>query len=274
MNERDLDALHHHAPEGDTETQNYFRTVRTAWETLIGRVLPKSEDVQRTKVWKEERAGYLEFGDIISLTARGEQLPIISVYPKSVEWNQQVVLWIDGQGKAGMFPDGKAHPNLLKLIDKGFSVVGIDLYGQGEFTTNGVALTENPTVDNPRQFAGFTYCYNDTVFARRVHDILTVTAWVNGDEHSPKALHALGVNGGAQLLAAARVIASDEFKTVAIDNDDFRFADLTSWKHADFLPGAIKYGDLPALLKIPGRNASAGDGVVTWDGTIDVFTAD
>ncbi|APZ96088.1 alpha/beta hydrolase family protein [Fuerstiella marisgermanici] len=274
LNERDLDALHHHAPEGDTETQNYFSTIRTAWETLIGRNVPKSEDVQRTKVWKEERAGYWEFGDIITLTTEGEQLPIVSVYPKAVEWNQQVVLWIDGQGKAGMFPNGKPHADLLKLIDQGFSVVGVDLYGQGEFTTNGVALKENPTVANPRQFAGYTYCYNDTVFARRVHDILTVTAWINGDEHSPKALHALGVNGGTPLLAAARVIAGDEFKTVAVDNRDFRFANLTSWKHADFLPGAVKYGDLPALLKIPsGQNASASDSVVTWDGTVDIFTA-
>ncbi|MEZ6128713.1 MAG: alpha/beta hydrolase family protein [Planctomycetaceae bacterium] len=255
LNERDLDVLHHHAPQGDTATRNYFNTVRTAWKTLIGRTLPKSEDVQRTKVWKEERVGYLEFGDVITLTTTGEQLPIISVYPKSVAWNQKVVLWIDGQGKAGMFPNGEAHPDLLKLVDKGYSVVGVDLFGQGEFTTNGVALAENPLVSNPRQFAGFTYCYNDTVFARRVHDILTVTAWVNGDEHSPKALHAIGVNGGGPLLAAARAIAGDEFSAVAIDTQKFRFADLESWKHANFLPGAIKYGDLPTLLALSAPHA-------------------
>ena len=247
---RDLAVLSHHAPEPGTESQNYLSTVRAAWETLIGRGLPNSEDVQRTKGWKEVRAGYLEFGDILTLTTHQEQLPIISVYPKSVAWNQQVVLWIDGDGKSGMFPNGEAHADLLRLIDAGYSVVGIDLFGQGEFTTNGKTLTENPTVSNPREFAGYTYCYNDTLFARRVHDILTVTAWINGDEHSPKALHAVGVNGGGALLAAARAIAGSEFNTAAIDTRGFRFADVNDWKNADFLPGAVKYGDMPTLLSL------------------------
>jgi cephalosporin-C deacetylase-like acetyl esterase len=254
LNERDLAALSNHAPQGSTQTQNYLSTVRAAWEILIGRGLPKSEDVQRTKKWKEDRAGYLEFGDVITLTTQNEQLPIVSVYPTSVEWNQKVVLWIDGQGKAGMFPDGKAHVELLRLVDAGYSVVGIDLFGQGEFTTNGEALKENPTVSNPRQFAGFTYAYNDTVFARRVHDILTVTAWINGDEHSAKALHAVGVNGGGPLLAAARMLAGSEFDAAAVDTAGFRFAKLKDWKHADFLPGAIKYGDMPTLLSLSAPN--------------------
>ena len=254
LNERDLQALSHHRPKGSTATQNYLTTALSAWSTLIGRSLPKAEDVQRTKGWKEVRAGYLEFGDYLTLTTHGEQLPIISVYPKSVEWNQEVVLWIDGRGKQGMFPNGQAHADLLRLIDAGYSVVGIDLFGQGEFTTNGEPLEENPTVSSPRQFAGYTYCYNNTVFARRVHDILTVTAWVNGDEHSPKALHAFGVNGGGPLLAAARAIAGSEFAKAAIDTKGFRFGSLASWKHADFLPGAVKYGDLPTLLSLSAPN--------------------
>lgn len=250
LNERDLQALAQHAPQSGTQAQNYFSTTRAAWETLIGRGRPDSSDVQRTKGWKEVRAGYIEFGDLISLTTEGEQLPIISLYPKSVDWNQEVVLWIDGQGKSGMFPNGQAHPDVLRLIDAGYSVVGIDLFGQGEFTTNGEPLPGNPTVNNPREFAGYTYCYNDTLFARRVHDILTVTAWVNGDEHSPKALHAVGVNGGGPLLAAARAVVGAEIQMAAIDTAGFRFASLEDWKAADFLPGAVKYGDLPTLLAL------------------------
>ncbi len=251
---RDRKALFDHAPIGNTNVQNYLSTVRSAWETIIGRELPKSEDVQRKKGWKEARAGYLEFGDVLTLTTKDEQLPIISVYPKSVDWNQKVILWIDGQGKAGMFPNGEIHSDLQRLVDAGYSVVGVDLFGQGEFTTDGTTLTENPTVKNPRQFAGYTYCYNETLFARRVHDILTVTAWVNGDEHSPKAVHAIGVNGGGPLLAAARAIAGSAFTATAIDTGGFRFEALTDWKHADFLPGAVKYGDIATLLSLSAPN--------------------
>ncbi len=250
LDERDRAALHQHSPQGSTQVQNYLATVKSAWETMIGRELPKSTDVQRTKVWKETRAGYVEFGDVLTLKTNGEQLPIISLYPKSVDWNQKVVLWIDGQGKAGLFPNGEVHSDVQRLIDAGYSVVGVDLFGQGEFTTDGNARVENPTVKNPRQFAGYTYCYNETLFARRVHDILTVTAWIHGDEHSAQALHAIGVNGGGPLLAAAGAIASGKFDATAIDTQGFRFAELADWKHADFLPGAVKYGDLPTLLAL------------------------
>ena len=254
LDERDRAALFNHQPQTSNETQNYVSTVRAAWQTLIGRQLPKAEDVQRAKGWKEVQAGYIEFGDTLTLTTHAEQLPIISVYPKSVEWNQKVVLWIDGNGKTGMFPNGTAHPELLRLINAGYAVVAADLFGQGEFTTNGESLTENITVKNPRQFAGYTYCYNETVFARRVHDILTVAAWVGGDEHSPKAVHAIGVNGGGPLLAAARTIAGSAINAAAIDTANFRFTNLSDWKHADFLPGAVKYGDLPTVLALSAPN--------------------
>lgn len=254
LDERDRDALFQHSPSGSTQVQNYLSTVRSAWDTMIGRQLPKSGDVQRTKVWKETRAGYVEFGDVLTLTTKGEQLPILSLYPKSVDWNQKVILWVDGQGKAGMFPNGEIHSDVQRLVDAGYSVVGIDLFGQGEFTTNGETLTDNPTVKNPRQFAGYTYCYNETLFARRVHDILTAVAWINGDDHSPKALHAIGVNGGGPLLAAARAIAGANIGATAIDTGGFRFAKLTDWKHADFLPGAVKYGDMPTLMALSAPN--------------------
>ena len=250
MNDRDLAALFQHSPKTGGDVQNYVGTVRDGWRTLIGRELPKATDIQRTKVWKEEKAGYLEFGDYLTLTTRNEQIPVISLYPKSTDWNQKVILWVDGNGKSGMFSNGQIHADVRRLLDAGYSVVAADLYGQGEFTTNGEALTENPTVRNPRQFAGFTYTYNDTIFARQVHDILTTIAWINGDEHSPQALHAIGVNGGGTLLAAARAIAGSEVEKAAIDTAGFRFEDLSDWKHAAFLPGAVKYGDVPTLLSL------------------------
>jgi len=250
LDERDQEVMFDHVPSTDEERQEYRRLVRGAWETMIGRALPDGTNVQRKKVWREERAGYLEFGDLITLTTTGEQLPLISLYPKATAWNQQVVLWVDGRGKLGMFSGEALHPDVDRLVTAGYSVVGLDLCGQGEFTTNRQTLQENPRVANPRTYAGYTYTYNDTLFVRRVHDLLTVTAWVNGDEHSPQALHAVGVNGGGPLLAAARAIAGDQLSNVAIATERFRFGNLTRWQDAQFVPGAVKYGDLPALLAL------------------------
>ncbi|TWU17389.1 Acetyl xylan esterase (AXE1) [Novipirellula galeiformis] len=254
MDQRDRAALFNHAPANESETETYFATVRAAWETLIGRGMPNATDIERTNVWKETRANYIEIGDLLTLKSKGEQLPVVSVYPKSDKWNKKVMLWIDGQGKSGMFPGGKPHADLLRLVDAGYAVVAVDLYGQGEFVTDSETPSQNRTVKNPRTFAGYTYGYNDTMFARRVHDILTVTAWIHGDEHEAKSLQAIGVNGGGPLLAAARAIAGAQIASAAIDTEGFRFASLEDWRAPDFVPGAIKYGDLPTLLALSAPN--------------------
>ncbi|MCH2203421.1 MAG: acetylxylan esterase [Fuerstiella sp.] len=250
LDERDREVLFDHAPVSTKERQEYARIVHAAWETIIGRDLPDAGDVQRTKVWKEERAEYFEFGDLLTLKTHGEQLPVISLYPKSTAWNQQVVLWVDGDGKSGMFSGGALQPDVRRLVNAGFSVVGVDLAGQGEFTTNRQKMTENRLVANPRTYAGFTYTYNNTLFVQKVHDLLTMAAWINGDQHGPRAMHAAGVNGGGAVLAAARAMAGDQFENVAIATEGFRFAALTRWQDAGFVPGAVKYGDLPSLLSL------------------------
>ncbi len=250
LDERDRALLFDHRPATPEQRTAYAAAVRAAWETIIDRDVPESGDIQRTKVWKEERSGYLEFGDLIRLTSAGEQLPVISLYPTARSWNSEVVLWIDGQGKTGLFSGDGLHPDVQRLLQAGYAVVGADLFGQGEFTTNRQTLTENRLVDNPRTYAGYTYTYNHTLFVRRVHDILTLTAWVTGDEHRPRAVHAVGVRGGGPLLAAARVMTGGRLDRVAVITDGFRFRSLKRWQDARFVPGAVKYGDLPALLSL------------------------
>ena len=250
LDERDREAMFDHTPKLASDRREYSRIVRSGWKTIIGRGIANADEIQRTKVWKEERAGYLEFGDLLTLTGHGEQLPVVSLYPKAVAWNRQVVLWVDGGGKAGMFSGTDLLPDVDRLVSAGYAVVSADLSGQGEFTTSRQTLDGNRLVDNSRPYAGYTYTYNDTLFVRRVHDLLTITAWINGDEHSPDALHAVGVDGGGAVLAAARAIVGEQLTSVAIATEGFRFRSLKRWQDAQFVPGAVKYGDLPSLLSL------------------------
>jgi cephalosporin-C deacetylase-like acetyl esterase len=238
-------------PTDSSSLDRYRYVVGGAMQTLIGRRIPDSQDVQRKKYEKLTRAGFLLFEDTLRLTTHNEELPIISLYPKSTKWNGQVVIWIDGHGKSGMFNDaGQLRGEIRRLVDGGYSVVGADLLYQGEFRSGGQPLLETPKVKNPREFAGFTFGYNDTVFASRVHDILTLVAWVRGDEHSANKLHVLGVNGGGPLVAAARAISGDKIDRAAIDTQGFRFTSLQSFRDPNFLPGITRYGDLPGMLAL------------------------
>ncbi|MCA9040499.1 MAG: acetylxylan esterase, partial [Planctomycetaceae bacterium] len=238
-------------PTDANSLNEYRRVVGGALETIISRGLPRAEDIQRTKIDKQEQAGYLFFKDKLRLTSQEEELPIISFFPQTTNWNGKVVLWVDGAGKAGLVNDQHAPiTQVRQLIDAGYAVMGVDLLYQGEFLAAGEQLTETPKVENPRAFAGYTFGYNDSVFASRVHDILTVVAFVRGDEHAPESLSLLGTNGAGPLVAAARVIAGDQIDKAAVVTENFRFTQLSSFRDPRFLPGVVKYGDLPGLLSL------------------------
>lgn len=239
------------APKNQDSLREFKRVVGGAVATMIGRGMPKSDDIQRTKVHKDKQAGYLLFRDLLRYQPKGEELPLISIFPVSTKWNGDVVVWIDDQGKRGLF-DGKSQLNasVRRLVDGGAAVVSPDLFQQGEFVGGEVNLSEQRVVKGTRQFAGYTFTYNDTLFARRVHDVLTVVAWVRGDDHMAKRVSLFGSAKTGAIAAAARAVAGDTIDRAAIDTSGFRFAQLKSYRHPDFLPGAVKYGDLPALLAL------------------------
>lgn len=139
---------------------------------------------------------------------------------------------------------------MKKLLDAGFSVLGGDLLHQGEFLGGGKPLQEQPKVKNNRAYAGFTYGYTPPLFASRVHDLLTLVSFVANDEHGPREITLIGVNGAGPLVAAARARAGTSVARAFVDTRGFRFAGLASYRDPDFLHGAVKYGDLPAILSL------------------------
>jgi len=188
---------------------------------------------------------------------------VVSFHPKAKTWNGKVAIWADGAGKAGMFdPAGAPRVEVKKLLDAGFAVLGADLLYQGEFLADGKPMKEQPKVKNPREFAGFTYGYTPPVFVSRVHDLLTLIGFVAADEHGPRDITLIGVNGAGPLVAAARAQAAKAVTRAYVDTRGFRFAALTSYRDPDFLQGAVKYGDLPGILSVrtPAALWLAGEG--------------
>ncbi len=239
------------APHDAKSLAEYRRVVGGAWQTILGRSLPKPLDITRTKVEKHKKAGYLYFEDKLRLDTYNEELPVVSLFPTSTTWNDKVVIWVDGRGKQALFDD-KAEPRaeVRRLIDAGYSVVCADLFLQGEFLGGVDAVKEQRVVKNPREFAGYTFGYNNPLFVQRVHDVLTLVAFVRGDDHEPKEVDLVGTGGAGPIVAAARAIAGKLVNKAAVDTGGFRFVNLTSYQDVNFVPGAVKYGDLPGLLSL------------------------
>lgn len=252
---KDLDArsnelLAKATPTDKDSLSAFNQLVGGAFDTIIGRGLPNADDIQRTKIDKVKANGYIYFEDTLRLTTHEEEIPVISLFPLATPWNKQVVIWVDGLGKQGLYENGELKSQVRRLIDGGYSVMSADLLLQGEFLADGQPIRQTPKVGNSREFAGYTYGYNHTVFASRVHDILTLVSFVKHDDHGTKQIHLVGANGACPLAAAARAVAGDAIGKAAVQSDGFRFADLKSFRDPDFIPGAVKYGDLPALLAL------------------------
>lgn len=243
------------APQDAGSLQKFREVVGGACQSIIGRDVPAFEDIQRTKVHKEQRAGYIYFADFLRLQSKGEEVPFVSLYPTGTTWNGDVVIWVDGNGKSGLFDDsGDLRSEVRRLVDGGASIVAPDLFQQGEYLPGDQPITEQRVVKNPREAAAYTFCYNDTLFVRRVHDILTFVSFIRGDEHAPKRLHLIATGGMGPVAAAARAVAGNQIDKAAIDTQGFRFADITSYRDPNFLPGSVKYGDLPSLLALSAPN--------------------
>ena len=58
------------------------------------------------------------------------------------------------------------------------------------------------------------------------------------------------MGGAGPWAAAAAAVAPDALQRTAIDTAGFRFAKLKTVRDVNFLPGVVKYGDLPALLAL------------------------
>ncbi|QDU62216.1 hypothetical protein Pan216_30830 [Planctomycetes bacterium Pan216] len=261
-------ALDQVAPNGPGSLDAFRQTVGGAFDVLLGRRLGDVGQTDYELVAKEDRGDYLLMTGLISMPAEKEQLPLLFLYPRE-NWNKEVVVWVQEQGKSELL-DKKGDPTseAKKLLDAGFAVISADLLFQGEFLEDGKPLerTRLGHQGNGRgdwqKAAAYTFGYNYSLFAKRVHDLLSIIKFIQTDQHGAERIHLLGVGKTAgPLVAAAKAQAGDAVDVTAIDTGGFRFSEVNRLDDPMFLPGAVKYRDLPGLLALiaPGKLLLAGE---------------
>jgi hypothetical protein len=139
--------------------------------------------------------------------------------------------------------------------------VGVDLIDQGEFLTGSKPDTQTRRVANTREAAAYTLGYNPSLFAQRVHDVLTAAAFIKHHELNPKSVDVVGLGKAGPWVAAARAQAGDAIDRAAVDTGGFRFGAVNDIRSTDLLPGGAKYFDLPGMLALgaPGKVWLAGE---------------
>jgi hypothetical protein len=253
--QRQLDALIPHNRETLTA---YRQLMSSAWNTLIGRRVPTTNQFALQETSKIDRGTYHEIKGLLesvvpsedpALAQQTEILPTVGLVPHS--WQQgPVAIWIDRNGKAGMQKDGQLRAEIQALLARGIAVVGVDLSEQGEMRSGEGPLTETRRVENPRESAAYTLGYNRALFAQRVHDILTVVGFATTHERAPAEVWLVALDGAGPWAAAACAQSDGQIARAVIDTSGFRFQHVPSIRHEDLLPGGAKYHDLPGLLAL------------------------
>ncbi len=231
----------------DAKTLEEFRgTVGGAWQVIFDQGLP--ETVSYKRVGSDSRVGLTIEKGLVSAADRQAQLPLLTVYDKPAI-RKEVLIWTDGAGKSAAF-DSAGEPNelLTRLVAGGTFVMLPDLYHQGELQVAGVAAEDQPLIADDRPYSAFSFGYNRTAVGQRAADLLAIIAHAAADK--PNSIRLLGTGDAASWTAAAAARAGGLIDRVAIDFGDFRFADVRSYRDVNFVPGAVKYGDLPVLVAL------------------------
>lgn len=248
------------------------RVFRGAWEIILGRRFdeagqvtwerrgdPVSIDALADEAGKQV-AGYLKEPGALRNSAHGEELPGILLRPREMRSERRgvvtvsppspFIIWLDEQGKSGLFEGTAIRAEVRRLLDAGNTVLGVDLLFQGDFLADGKAVSSTRRVKNPREAAAYTFGYNHALFAQRVHDVLTAIRLARGKEGQERAVGVVGLGRMGPIAAAARALADGEVARAVVDTNDFRFANVSDIHDVNFLPGAAKYGDLDGLLAL------------------------
>ena len=246
----------------------YRALIAPAVEVIIGRTLATTGTVEWDLKHKNDRGTYILMSGLIRNKTHSEEFPALFLHPKN--WNGRTVHWFDPAGKAALLnAEGSPRPAIAKLLEAGISVGGYDLFLQGEFLTDAVPIARTDKVKNPREFAGYTFGYNHSLFARRTHDILSAIQLAQVFKDKPKTIELVGLGQAGHWVAAARSIAGPSVTRAAIDSAGFRFSKLSDFHHPDFLAGGAKYDDLAGMLALNAPNplwlAGEGDGGIIRD---------
>ena len=223
-----------------------------AWQIIIGRDMASANDVRGDSPERSSRGDYSAFKGTIHDERHNESVPYVYVRPNGDKWNGTIALWLANRGIDLLTEAGGPSAAAQKLLDAGIAIAFPTLYlaEAKEQPMNPVKSTD--TARNEWKWAAaYTYGYNHSLVAHRVHDaMLSVAAIRKEREGSSARIILVGSDRAGAVAAAAAAMMKDQLAGLVVDTEGFRFAALNDPWDPLFVPGAVKYGDVPGLLSL------------------------
>jgi len=210
-----------------------------AWSTIL-----RADDVRDTKATFE--MGDKSAGEgVVTMdgTVTGSSSPFAASFSHPSDWNGEVYIVL---GDKPAQAEGKA------------SVVNPSLYGQNDEKARNTPMTysgkKDVAADSWQRSPVYFYGYNDSVFVRRVHDLVSTVAMIRQHPKWEAKKVAVKADGPLSAVAyAAKFILGDQIDELDVDSGDFSFSKVSDNWSDDMVPGAVKYGDIAALRALAGE---------------------
>jgi hypothetical protein len=247
-------------PKDGPTSEKFRHVVGTALRVMVG-ALPEAAEVREGP--KEEKIGDIVLHHAV-IGPKGENAAVPSVGVIPPGYNGTVVVWVHPKGKDSLFTEGKPVPAAQMLLGHKYAILGISCFRTGEALSN-----HNRSVDS--RYAGYTFGYNRPLVAERVRDVMTAVTFAK-TVLKAKTIHLVGWDEAGPWVILARALCGDSVARTAADVSGFRFDKVTTTSDEMMLPGALKYGGLPAVAALcaPGKlclhnHSGAGIGRITKD---------
>ena len=231
-------------PKTAADLKAFRETLGTALRVMVNDRLPNPDDIEVKEIGdRQEKPDLIWRRYLIGRKGAGEQIPAIGLMANY--FNGQVVVWVHPEGKASLFTGGELVPAARQLVAKGYGILAPDVFMTGEYH----AAKPNLFEKRHANYAGYTFGYNRPLLANRVHDILTTVAMARLHPRT-KGVHLVGFEKAGPWVVLARAMCGDAVGRTAVDLDQFRFDKVRTTTDEMMLPGAIKYGGLPAFAAL------------------------
>ena len=234
------------ASRGEWDHGELRRVVGGALEVMVDDGRPGAAAV-RAEVRRETVGESLvERALVLGRKDTDEAVSALLVTPRN--WSGCVVVSVAAKGRRELLeqrtPDAyDAFDWHVALLESGAALLLPDVLLAGE---EGARLAVHE--GNHARYAGYTWGYNRTLCAERVRDVLTAVAYARGLPGAT-SVRLAGLGDAGPWVILARALAGEEVARM-VAAPAWTFAAIDSLDDPNFLPGALRYGDLPHFLAL------------------------
>jgi dienelactone hydrolase len=226
--------------------------IRAALEVMVASRLPQADEVDVKMLGSVMGSGY-RFDRLIlarhvdpAFFAK-EAVPSALFIPD--HWDaRRLLIWVDPQGHAPLLDATRSAPGeeLARLLQNGFAVLVPHVLLTGEHHRGDrPAELLKVSMEDPK----FTLTYQRSLFAQRVHDVLTAIGFARST-YPQARIDLMGVGAAGPWVLLASGVSRPTVRRTVVDVGGFRFEDIREVNDEGMLPGAVKYGGILGLARL------------------------